>query len=188
MQRLLRLSRGIDRISLEIGHVLGWVVVALVLLGLVNVVGRYLGAHLGMQLGSNLLLEAQTYGFNLIFLLGGCYVLLRDGHIRVDILYGKLAPRTRAWIDLLGAVFLLTPFCLLALVYGTDFVLRSWAHLETSANPGGLPRYPAKTVILLAFALLLLQGLGQAIKRLAWLRGIPGVPGPGDEPMTGDGA
>jgi TRAP-type mannitol/chloroaromatic compound transport system permease small subunit len=187
---LLALSAGIDWVSERIGRLMGWVAVALVVLGVVNVVGRYLGARLGVQLGSNTLLEAQTYAYNLMFLLAAAYVLLRDQHIRVDILYTRFGPRARAWVDILGASFFLIPFCLLALWFGYGYVERAWVTLEVSPNPGGLPRYPIKTVILVAFVMLLLQGVSEIIKRTAWLRGVPGVPGPGgvDPVARGGGA
>lgn len=178
MRFLLSVSAVIDWGSYRLGRLMGWVAVVLVALGVINVIGRYLGARLGIQLGSNTLLEAQTYGYNLIFLLGASYVLLQDGHIRVDILYSRFSARTRAWIDIIGALLFLTVFCIFTIWFSIDYVLRSWGTLEMSPNPGGLPRYPIKTAIIVAFVMLLLQGLSETIKRIAWLRGIPGVPGP----------
>ncbi|MEX0732714.1 MAG: TRAP transporter small permease subunit [Aquisalimonadaceae bacterium] len=178
MKFLLAISAAIDWFSTRIGHLMGWVAVALVALGVINVIGRYLGARLGIQLGSNMLLEAQTYAYNLMFLLGAAYVLLRDGHIRVDILYSRFSARTRAWVDITGALLFLTPFCVLAIWYSIGYVERSWSTMEVSPNPGGLARYPIKTVIIVAFVMLLLQGLSETIKRVAWLRGVVGVPGP----------
>lgn len=183
MNFLLSVSAVVDWLSYRLGRLMGWVAVLLVVLGVINVIGRYLGARLGIQLGSNTLLEAQTYAYNLIFLLGAGHVLLQDGHIRVDILYSRFSARTRAWIDIAGALLFLTPFCLLAIWFSFDYVLRSWGTMEMSPNPGGLPRYPIKTVIIAAFVMLLLQGLSETVKRVAWLRGLPGVPGPrGSQP------
>ncbi len=191
MRVLLRVSSIIDLVNAAVGRLMGVAVVALVLFGVINVVGRYLGAQLGMQLSSNALLEGQTYAYNIIFLLGAAYVLRQDGHIRVDILYSYFGPRPKAWIDLLGALFFLIPFCALVVWMSWDYTLRSWGwthfpagwpdpeRMEQSPQPGGLPRYPIKTVIPLAFTLLMLQGVSEIIKRAAWLRGVPGVPLPG---------
>ena len=170
MHALLVLSRGIDRLSGWIGRALSWVALALIALGVINVFGRYLGAELGMQLSSNALLEAQTQAFDLIFLLGACYLLQRDGHIRIDIVHARLSPRVRAWIDIVGTLLVLIPSCALLVWLSVDYVGDAWSRLETSPNPGGLPLYPIKTVIPLAFGLLLLQGLSELIKRVDTLR------------------
>lgn len=166
MELLRRFCRMIDTLNRWIGQGLAWVAVVLVLLGVINVVGRYLGAHLGMQLSSNALLEAQTQAFNLIFLLGAAWLLLHNGHIRVDIAYSRFSQRVQHWIELIGHVFLLIPFSLLMLWLSWDYVMRSWSRLEVSPNPGGLPVYPIKTVILIAFVLLLLQVVSEIIKRI----------------------
>ncbi len=177
-----RLSRTIDAVNGVIGRILAWVAVLLIVLGVINVVGRYLGAHLGMQLSSNAVLEAQTQAFNLIFLLGAAWLLMRGGHIRVDILYGRFGPRLREWVDLIGHVLILIPFSLTMMWLSWDYVMRSWTRLEVSPNPGGLPLYPIKTVILLAFLLLALQGLSEIIKRVDALRQIAAQSRPGTDP------
>ncbi|MEX1080443.1 MAG: TRAP transporter small permease subunit [Halofilum sp. (in: g-proteobacteria)] len=164
------MSRGIDRATAAIGRGLSWVTLALIALGVINVVGRYIGAQVGMQLSSNALLEAQTQAFDLIVLLGAAHLLQRDGHIRVDILHARLSPRVRAWIDIIGTLLLLLPFCVLVIWFSVEYVSRSWSRLEVSPNPGGLPLYPIKTAIPLAFALLALQGLSELVKRCAVLR------------------
>lgn len=170
MHYLLLFSRLIDQVNGLIGRALGWVALALVVLGVINVVGRYLGAQIGMQLSSNALLEAQTQAYNLIFLLAAAWLLARDYHIRVDILNTKLPRRLRLWIDIAGHALLLIPFCALMLWFSWDFVMRSWSRLEVSPHPEGLPLYPIKTVILIAFTMLLLQALSEIIKRVAALR------------------
>lgn len=170
MSGLRRLSRAIDAVNGLIGRILAWVAVILIALGVINVLGRYIGAHLGMQLSSNVLLEAQTQAFNLIFLLGAAWLLMRGGHIRVDILYGRFGPRLREWVDLIGHALILLPFSLVMMWLSWDYVMRSWSRLEVSPNPGGLPLYPIKTVILLAFLLLALQALSEIIKRVDALR------------------
>lgn len=171
MRYLLSLSRLIDAVNGLIGRLLGWVAVALIALGVINVVGRYVGAHIGMQLSSNALLEAQTQAFNLIFLLGAAWLLARDGHIRVDILHVTLSSRMRLWIDIVGHSLFLIPFCLLMMWMSWGYVARSWSRLEVSPNPDGLPLYPIKTVLLIAFLLLLLQAVSEIVKRVEILRG-----------------
>ncbi len=183
MRGLLLLARVIDALNGFVGRAMGWVALAMVAIGVINVVGRYLGAALGLQLSSNALLEAQTYAYSMIFLLAAAYVLRRNGHIRVDVIYAGRSQRTQAWIDVAGTLLLLLPFCIFALYFSVDYVARSWRLLESSPNPGGLPRYPIKTVILVGFSMLFLQGISEVVKRVAWLRGVPGVPGPGDDDM-----
>ncbi|QIT55164.1 TRAP transporter small permease subunit [Aquisalimonas sp. 2447] len=180
MRVLVLIARVIDGVNGVIGRAMGWVALLMVTIGVINVVGRYLGAQIGMQLSSNALLEAQTYAYSMIFLLAAAHVLCGNGHIRVDIIYAGRSQRTRAWIDIFGTLIFLLPFCIFALYFSVGYVERSWNVLESSPNPGGLPRYPIKTVILIGFAMLLLQGGSELIKRIAWLRGVPGVPGPGD--------
>lgn len=172
MQFLLRLSSWIDAFSTAIGRLLGWAAVLLVLIGVLNVFARYIGSAIGVQLSSNAWLEAQTYLYNIMFLLGAAYLLRKDGHIRVDIIFSTLGPRARAWIDVFGIVLLLVPFCVLTLYFSWGYVERSWMVWEQSPNPGGLPRYPIKTVILVGFSMLLLQALSELIKRIAFLRGL----------------
>ncbi|WP_041381759.1 TRAP transporter small permease subunit [Spiribacter curvatus] len=170
MRVLLRLSRAIDALNDRVGIVLRGVALLLIALGVINVVGRYLGARLGMQLSSNALLEGQIQAFAIIFLLGSAYLLRHDGHIRVDILQTRFSRRLRAWVDLLGTLLALVPFCGVMIAYGIDYVALAWSRLEVSPNPGGLPLYPIKTVLLIGFTLLLLQGVSQAIKAAATLR------------------
>lgn len=173
MNSLIVLSRAIDRLSQFIGRGLRWVVLLLVVLGVINVLGRYIGARLGVQLSSNSLLEGQIQAFNLIFLLGAAYLLAENGHIRVDVLHGQLGALKKAWVELLGSILLLIPFCLVMIWYSSDYVSRAWQRLEVSPNPGGLPLYPIKTVIIIGFVLLLLQAVSQAIKAVAVIREVP---------------
>jgi len=162
-----------DRISEAAGKLVRWLVLAMVLLGAFNALARYLGRAAGVQLSSNAFLEGQWYLFSLVFLLGASYTLKRGEHVRVDVLYARFGERTRAWIDLLGTVLFLVPFCLFGMVVSWPSVRNSWALAERSPDPGGLPRYPIKTVVLVAFALLLLQGLAWAAASVRRLRGRP---------------
>lgn len=165
-----RLVRRIDRINDTVGRVVSWLCLAMVLVGAYNAVVRYLGRYIGFNLSSNAYIELQWYMFSLIFLLGAGYTLRVDAHVRVDVLYGRMSPRVRAWIDLVGTAAFLVPFCLFALWTSWPSVVNSWAVLEGSPDPGGLPRYPLKTMVPVAFLLLMLQGLAEAIRRVDQLR------------------
>ena len=171
MQRWLRLAEGIDRFSEKTGRLLYWLTLGMVLIGAYNAIVRYLDRFTGLGLSSNTYIELQWYLFSLVFLLGGAYTLLRDAHVRVDVLYGRLSRRTRAVIDIVGIEIFLVPFCLVVIWESAPAVGNSWAVWEMSPDPGGLPRYPIKTLVPVAFALVLLQGVAEWIKRLAFLLG-----------------
>lgn len=171
MRGMLAAAAGIDRLTGAVGRTASWLVLAMVLLGAFNALGRYLGRFLGVNLSSNAFIELQWYMFSLVFLLGAAHALRVGSHVRVDVLFGRLGPRARTWIDLVGTLAFLIPFCVFGLWVCWPSVASSWRVLEGSPDPGGLPRYPIKTVILISFALLLLQGLSQAIKGVAALRG-----------------
>ncbi len=171
MRIWLLLSRAIDRINEVIGRFVGWLTLAMVLIGAYNAVVRYLGGYLGRNLSSNAYLELQWYLFSLVFLFGASYTVKRNAHVRVDLVYGRLGERGRAWIDLVGTLVLMLPFTIFALWVSWPSVRNSWAVREVSPDPGGLARYPIKSVILLAFGLLILQGLSQAIRQVAVLFG-----------------
>ena len=111
----------------------------MVLIGAFNALARTIGTHLGQQLGSNLWLEAQWYLFAMVFMLGAAATLRQDKHVRVDVFYGRLSERGRAWVDLLGTLLLLVPFCLLSTWACWDYVMNSWASRELSPDPGGRP-------------------------------------------------
>jgi TRAP-type mannitol/chloroaromatic compound transport system permease small subunit len=171
MELSLRYARAMGRINDAIGAVLRWLAVAMVLLGSYNALARYATAKFGVALSSNALNEAQWYIFTLIFLLGSAYALRHDVHIRVDVLYSRLTPRGKARMDIAGTILFLIPFCVLMLWVGWNPVRNSWMIREVSPDPGGLPRYPIKAVVLISFGLLLLQGIAFIIERLAIARG-----------------
>lgn len=174
-----RIAAAIDRLNDLIGRAILWLVGVMVLIGAYNAVARYLNRFTDTNLASNAYLEAQWYLFSLVFLLGAAYALKEDAHVRVDVLYGRLGPRGKAWIDLLGTILFLIPFSVIMLWVSWPSVAASWRVREVSPDPGGLPRYPIKAVILVAFALLLLQGVSQLLKQVALLRGAAPPPGPG---------
>jgi len=169
---LLRMARIIDTGTEWVGRIAFRLSLLMVLLAAANAVARYQSRFTGVNLSSNAFIEAQWYLFAMLFLLGGGYALKHGAHVRVDVLYGRLGPRGRAWINLVGDLIFLIPFCLFMLRFTWPMVVSSWEVMEQSPDPGGLPRYPIKTLIPLAFVLLLLQGAADAIKQAALLRGL----------------
>ena len=167
----LRLAHAIDRLTGRIGRAASWLTVLTVLIAAGNALARYLGRFVGVPLSSNVWLELQWYLFSLVFLLAIAWAVERDAHVRVDVVSARLPPRARAWIDLLGHLLLLFPFTIALLWATLPSVRASWAVRERSPDLGGLLRYPLKTVVPIALALLLLQGVSQVIKDLARLRG-----------------
>ncbi len=155
----------------RIGAAIRWLVLAMVVIGAGSAVARYLSRGMGLSLNLVPASEAQWYLFSAIFLLGAAYALRHGVHVRVDVLYERLPPRARAWIDLLGTVLFLVPFSVLMLWVAFPAVMSSWEVREMSPDPGGLPRYPIKALILVSFALLVLQGLSQVLKHIDAIRG-----------------
>lgn len=164
MQKLLRISRAIDNLNEWVGRLTYGLVLLMVLVGMWNVVGRYLGKLIGQNLTSNALIEIQWYFFDLIFLLGAAYALKHNEHVRVDVFYKDWHPRRQALVNFLGAIFFLIPFCGLLIYFSWGNILNSWHILEISPDPGGLPRYPIKSFIIVSLILLILQGISEAIK------------------------
>ena len=184
MPFLRRLSALVDGFNDRIGAAIRWLALIMVLVGAFNAIARYLTRYTGVSLSSNAYLDLQWYFFSLIFLLGAAYGLNHDVHVRVDVLYERLGRKTRAWIDLAGTVLFLLPFSLLMLWVSWPPVRNSWVIRETSPDPGGLPRYPIKAVILIGFVLLVLQALSQAVKQVDIIRG--GEPAADAVPDDGD--
>ena len=172
MDRWLEWARRIDRFSEWVGRGLYWLTLGMVGVGAFNALARYMDRYTGLGLSSNLWIELQWYLFALVFLLGAAYTLKHDDHVRVDVLYSQLSRRGKAWVNLLGTLLFLLPFCALVLWHSIPFVVNSWAILEGSPDPGGLPRSPIKTVIPLALLFVMLQGISLAIREGAVLRGI----------------
>lgn len=176
MRGLLTIARAIDTLNEWVGRVVYWLGLLMIALGVYNAVVRYFGAWIGENLSSNAYLEGQWYLFGIMFMLGAAYTLRHDGHVRVDVLYARLSPRAKAWVNLIGSLALLIPFCLIALWLSYDWVKFSWAIHEMSSNPQGLPRYPIKTVVPVALVLLMLQGVSLAIHSAAVIRGMEESP------------
>ena len=171
MKIWLQVAGAIDRISLALGRGVAWITLLMILVGTYNALARYLGRFVGTELSSNTYIELQWYMFSVVFLLGAAPTLAHNAHVRVDVFYGRLGTRTKAWIDLLGTLLLLLPFCTFAAYVSWPAVLSSWQIMEGSPDPDGLPRYPLKSVIIASFALLVAQGVSLAIKKVALLAG-----------------
>jgi TRAP-type mannitol/chloroaromatic compound transport system permease small subunit len=175
MQSLLKIASALDNLTEKLGWLLNWLVLLTVGVGFYNVMARYLGRFIGMQLSSNALIELQWYLFSILFLLGFAYILKHGDNVRVDFLYANLNEKQRSLVDLLGTVLFLIPFCLIGLWVTFNPVLESWGRLpdgswgtwEISSDANGLPRAPIKTMIPIGLVLLLLQSISQAIKYLA---------------------
>jgi TRAP-type mannitol/chloroaromatic compound transport system permease small subunit len=176
---LLAISRRIDALTEKFGTLSEWIVVLVIIVGFYNVVVRYTGRFTGLQLSSNLYLELQSQLFSLIFLLGFGYILKHGVNVRVDFLYTNWSVKTKAWVDLLGTLCFLVPFCLMGIYVTWRPVLTAWGlqpdgtwgAWEMSSDANGLPQAPIKTMIIVAFVLLLLQSFSQTIKYLAIING-----------------
>ncbi|MBF2074788.1 MAG: TRAP transporter small permease subunit [Synechococcales cyanobacterium C42_A2020_086] len=179
MRAALRLSAAIDRMTDQVGKLANWIVIFTVAIGFYNVMARYIGRFIGMKLSSNALIELQWYLFSLMFFFGFAYILKHGANVRVDFLYSTWSIKRRAWVDLLGTLLFLIPFCILGIWVTFHPVLLSWGRLpdgswgtwEVSPDADGLPRAPIKSMIIVSFGLLLLQAISQVIKYLAILLG-----------------
>ena len=166
MQALLSLSRLIDAINDRIGRLMMWFVLAATLISAVNAIVRKV-----FGTSSNAWLEVQWYLFAAVFLLGGGYAFLRNAHVRIDFLSSKFSARTRNWVDIVGIVAFIFPLCVLMVYEGWPMLARAWVSGEMSSNAGGLIRWPVYLLIPVGFAILMLQGASEIIKRVAFLTG-----------------
>jgi len=166
MKTLITISRAIDRLNTFIGHSVSWLLLVAVLVSAGNAVSRKL-----FSLSSNAMLELQWYLFGAVFMLAAAYTLLKNEHIRIDILSGSWSKRTRDWIDLTLHIVFLVPFASMMVYLAWPWFWRSFASGEHSTNAGGLILWPAKSFILIGFILLLLQAFSEIIKRAGVLSG-----------------
>lgn len=152
---LQTLSRAIDRLNETVGRSVAWLTTALVLVIGYDVAARYL-----FNTSSAGVVELEWHLFSFIFLLGAAYALKNDRHVRVDVFYQSFTARQQAWVNLVGTLLFLLPFCYVILVESWQFTLNAWSMQEGSPDPGGLPaRYLVKAAIPIGFLLLLLQAL-----------------------------
>ena len=167
MQALLKFSRGVDWLSTQIGKYVVWLILASTLISGVNAIVRKV-----FNTSSNAFLEVQWYLFAASFMLAAGYTLLNGEHVKIDVVSSRLSKRGQIWIDVFGFVCVLTPVCLAVLWYGIPFFMQAFASGEMSNNAGGLVRWPVYLMMPLGFALLLLQGWSELIKRIAFLQGL----------------
>ena len=171
MQSLLKLSRGIDAFTRWTGKRLAWLILLAVIVSAVNAIVRKV-----FDTSSNSWLELQWVLFSVVFLLCSPWTLLDNEHIRIDIVNQMLPKRVRDGIDIVGHVAFLMPLCIIMIITGGPFFMRSVEINEQSGNAGGLPQWPAKSLIIIGFTFLLVQGISELIKRIAVMRGI--IPDP----------
>jgi len=177
MKYLLSLSRLIDKISTVVGKVTMWLILATTLISAGNAIVRK-----AFDMSSNGLLEIQWYLFAAVFMLGAGYGLLCNSHVRIDFISARLSDRARNWIDVFGIVFVLIPFCILLINLSWPFFVNAYTNGEMSQNAGGLIRWPVYLLVPVGFMLLMLQGVSELIKRIAFLRGLL------DDPLGGESA
>ncbi|WP_298874274.1 TRAP transporter small permease subunit [uncultured Bradyrhizobium sp.] len=167
MQALLKLSHGIDAFTRWTGRRLAWLILVAVIISAANAIVRK-----AFDISSNSWLELQWVLFSIVFLLCSPWTLLDNEHIRIDIVNAMMPKKARNIIDVIGHLFFLLPLTVVMIITGVPFFLRSFHINEQSGNAGGLPQWPAKSLIMIAFAFLLVQGVSELIKRIAVMRGL----------------
>lgn len=166
MNFLLALSRRIDRFTEFIGRNVAWLVLAAVLISAINAIVRK-----AFDMGSNAFLELQWYLFAAVFLLASGYTMLRQEHVRIDVLSGRFSKKVQIWIDIVGITCFLFPFIFMIIKLAMPLVINAYETGEMSSNAGGLIRWPVFALLPLGLALLGIQGISELIKRIAFLQG-----------------
>ena len=162
-----KIVKTIDRFNDLIGNSIKWLTLAMVLVTFLVVVLRY-----AFSTGWIAMQESVVYLHTIVFMLGAAYTLKKNGHVRVDIFYEKMSPRSKAWVDLLGVIFLLIPFCLFIIIISWNYVSLSWSLQESSREAGGIPAiFLLKTTIPLMAVLLILQGIAEGLRSILLLTG-----------------
>lgn len=177
MQALLKVSERIDAFTRWTGKRLAWLILVAVIISALNAIVRKT-----FDTSSNSWLELQWVLFSVVFLLCSPWTLLDNEHIRIDIFNAMLPKTARNVIDLIGHVFFLLPLTVVMLITGVPFFLRSFQINEQSGNAGGLPQWPAKSLVMLGFAFLFVQGISEIIKRIAIMRGM--IPDPHESQVS----
>jgi TRAP-type mannitol/chloroaromatic compound transport system permease small subunit len=165
LKALLPVSRIVDATNTWIGKRLAWLILAAVVVSAANATVRKV-----FDTSSNSWLELQWVLFSVVFLLCSPWTLLDNEHIRIDIVNQMLPKRVRDIIDAVGHTFFLMPLCIIMIITGVPFFLSSFEINEQSSNAGGLPQWPAKSLIMIAFAMLLVQAISELVKRIAVMR------------------
>lgn len=173
MRLLLAFSSAVDRLNDWVGRIVYWAILVAVVISAGNASVRYL-----FHTSSNAWLEVQWYLFSVVFLLCAGYTLLRNEHIRIDVIVGRFSEKTLTWIDIIGTVFFLLPMSIIIMYLSWPALVDSFVRNEMSSDAGGLIRWPVKLLIPVGFLLLVLQGLSELIKRIAFLQGLIPNPAP----------
>ena len=171
MNALLSLSRAIDKLNERVGLTVSWLVLAAVLISAANAIVRK-----AFNVSSNSFLEIQWYLFSVVFLFCAGYTLLRNQHVRIDVIAGRLSPQAQAWIDILGTIFFLMPMAITIMWLSWPVFVQAYQRGEVSTNAGGLLIWPARLLVPIGFFLLVIQGFSELIKRVAFLKGL--IPDP----------
>jgi TRAP-type mannitol/chloroaromatic compound transport system permease small subunit len=165
MNILQSICNKIDHLNETIGKGIAWLTTLLVILICYDVVARYL-----FNATFAAIIELEWYLFSFIFLIGAAYALKHDKHVRVDVFYGNFTEKQQAWVNLIGTLFFLIPFCIIVMYTSFRFTANSYAMHEGSPDPGGLPAvYIVKAAIPLGFTLLLLQAISLLLKSILTL-------------------
>ncbi|PKO41412.1 MAG: sugar transporter [Betaproteobacteria bacterium HGW-Betaproteobacteria-3] len=175
MQFLLTLSRWIDRLSEFLGRWVAWLVLVAVLISAANAVTRKV-----FDWSSNAFLEIQWYLFAAVFMLAAGYTLLRQEHVKIDVVSARFTKRTQIWIDIVGICVFLLPFISYIIVLSMPLVIGAYLSGEVSSNAGGLIRWPVFALLPAGMLLLGIQAVSELIKRIAFLQGL--VPDPTKKP------
>ncbi len=171
MHALLKISKAVDWLNTQIGKNVIWLILASTVISAVNATVRK-----AFNVSSNAYLEVQWYLFAAAFLLASAYTLLNGEHVKIDVIYSRWSKRTQIWIDVLGFIFFLLPFCTAVLWFGIPFFLQGYRSNEVSPSAGGLILWPVYAMMPLGFFLLFLQGVSELVKRIAFLQGL--IPDP----------
>ena len=167
MERLRRLSARLDGINSSVGRAAAWLSIPIIAIVVLDVVTRRF-----LTLGSVTLQELEWHLHAVLFLLCAAYAYIDDTHVRVDIFRARLGEVPKAWIELIGAVLFLTPYSILMVVLGSQFVIDSYLLNEVSDAPGGLPyRFVIKSALPIGFLMLAMQGVSTAVKQFLILKG-----------------
>ena len=166
MDGLLKLSRAIDTVNGRIGKWVSWLILITVLISATNATVRKV-----FDTSSNAWLELQWVFFSIVFLFCSPWTLMSNEHIRIDIVNSLLPKTARNVIDVVGHALFLLPLTIIMIITSYPFFVRSFLLNEQSMNAGGLPQWPAKSLLLIGFVLLFFQGISELIKRVAIMRG-----------------
>ncbi len=169
MRHLFRLQEFLARIVIGVGKISAWFSIPLMVVIIFDVVTRRF-----LVLGSTKLQEGEWHLHALLFLLCIGFAYLNDAHVRIDLIRERLSSRARTWIEFVGCVVFVIPYCLIVVYFAEDFVERSWAVGEASDSATGLPyRWAIKACLPIGLFVLLLSGITVLLRKIIELFGPP---------------